>query len=120
MNARDKLTLYFLLVLFAVMLWFVLPHEPAQPPTASQLALRPEGATQIDFRALGHNSWDSLPPVTYAQATARMGEGSLVKASPDGRTRTYQWNGGGRWARLEATFRDDSVVGRMQFLLRKH
>jgi hypothetical protein len=104
----------------AGLLWILLPHRPALPPTPSQRARRPGGVTQNDYRALGHRSWDRTPAPTYAQAAARRGEGSLIDMSADGRTRTCQWNGGGRWARLEASFRDDKAVGRMQFLLRDH
>jgi hypothetical protein len=42
-----------------------------------------------------------------------------VDTSADGHTRTYQWNGGGHWARMEATFRDGYLVSKMQFLLRE-
>ena len=49
-----------------------------------------------------------------------LGEGSLLHVSTDGRTRTYQWNGGGRWARLEATFRDGYVISKRAFALRAY
>jgi len=105
----------------AVLLWFLLPHEPAQPPTASQLAHRPAGVTQLDYRALHFHDQDSLwLQTTYAQAAANLGEGVLVDTSADGHTRTYQWNGGGKWARMEATFRDGYLVSKMQFLLREY
>lgn len=109
----------FAVALLALLVWFI-PRRPAMPPTPSQRVQRPDGVTRNDFRALNHDTWSDVSRMTYAQAAVRMGAGSLVDMSADGRTRTYQWNGGGRWARLEATFRDDSVVGRMQFLLRDH
>ena len=88
---------------------------PVLPPTASQRALRPQGVTQSEFKDLYGRSAQG-PSISYAQAVARLGNGSPVDSSADGRTRTYQWNGGGRWARLEATFRDGHLVGKGQFL----
>lgn len=92
------------------------PSGPA--PTPSQRGLRPAGVTQNDFRALhyGRKS-DGIPRTTYAQAVALMGEGTLLETSADGRTRTYQWSGGGRWGRLEATFHDGQLKGKTQILL---
>jgi hypothetical protein len=105
----------------ALLLWYLLPHEPALPPTASQRAHRPVGVTQLDYRVLHFHDKDSLwLHTTYAQAAAQFGEGSLVESSADGHTRTYQWNGGGKWARMEATFRDGYLVSKMQFLLREY
>gem|GEM_PF-5144091 len=90
--------------------------HPVLPPTASQRTLRPQGVTQNDFKALYGRS-AQRPSISYAQVVARLGEGSPVDSSADGRTRTYQWHGGGRWARLEATFQDGHLVGKGQFLL---
>lgn len=54
-----------------MLLWCLLPHEPAQPPTASQRAQRPDGVTQLDYRTLHFYDKDSLRlQTTYAQATA--------------------------------------------------
>jgi hypothetical protein len=76
--------------------------------------------TQLDYRVLHFHDKDSLwQQTTYAQA-ARWGRGALVDTSADGSTRTYQWNGGGKWARIEATFRNKYLVSKMQFLLREH
>ncbi len=105
----------------ALLLGYLLPHEPARPPTASQRAHRPAGVSQLDYRALHFRDKDSLwLHTTYAQAAAELGTGTLVDTSADGHTRTYQWNGGGKWARMEATFRDGYLVSKMQFLLRAY
>jgi hypothetical protein len=105
----------------AVLLGWLLPHEPARPPTASQWAHRPAGVSQLDYRALHLRDKDSLwLHTTYAQAAAQLGTGTLVDTSADGHSRTYQWNGGGRWARMEATFRDGYLVSKMQVLLREY
>lgn len=101
------------------------PSQPGPAPTESQRVLRPEGVTQLDFRRLelgGTSPGDTTlyPKTSYAQAAARMGEGYLLEVSPGGRTCRYQWNGGGRWARLEATFRDGYLGGKSQFLLSKN
>ena len=109
----PKPVLFGLLAFLAVLLWLVRPHAPALPPTASQRTKRPAGVTHRDYRDLRLNQL----PTTYAQAVAQLGEGAQVEESADGRTRTYQWSGGGRWARLEATFYDRSAVGKQQFML---
>ena len=109
----PKPILFSLLAFLAVLLWLVLPHTPALPPTASQRTKRPAGVTHRDYRTLHL----SQPQTTYAQAAAQLGEGALVEESADGRTRTYQWNGGGNWAQMEATFYDGGVVGKQQFML---
>jgi hypothetical protein len=101
----------------AVLLWYLLPHRPALPPTPSQRARRPAGVTLHDYRGLNFQARADQPPTTYVQAAAQLGEGMLVDTSADGRTRTYQWKGGGRWARLEASFRGGQLVSKMQFLL---
>jgi hypothetical protein len=80
--------------------------------------LRPAGVTQNDFRALHYGrKADSTPCTTDAQAAALLGEGSLLDTLVDGRTRTYQWTGRGRWGRMEATFRDGQLVSKFQMLL---
>lgn len=104
----------------ALLLGSLLPHQPALPPTASQLALRPHGVTLLDYNALYLRPVQGISQTSYAQAAARLGEGTLLTTSADGRTCTYQWNGGGRWARLEATFRDGYVVRKYQFALERY
>lgn len=104
----------------ALLLASLVPHQPARPPTPNQLALRPQGVTLLDYNALYLRPVQGMPQTSYAQAAARLGEGTLLTTSADGHTRTYQWSGGGRWARLEATFRDGYAVRKYQFALRRY
>lgn len=62
----------------------------------------------------------ALKPTSYEDVVAYLGEGTLLTVSADGRTRSYQWNGGGSWGRLEATFRDGYLISKKQFALRNY